>query len=85
MTKSDNTHTCACERAFKSWYLLDKHIKNSPLEICQQRKKRGAPAKPNAHAIHKAQQLSWYWRKELVKYNSAEEVKKRKIRKANKE
>ena len=63
MVKSSNPHTCACELAFKSWYLLDKHIKTSPLEICQQRKKRGIPAKPNANGIHKAQMLRNYYEK----------------------
>ena len=85
MTKLQNPHTCACGDTFKSWYLLDKHIKNSPVEICQQRKKRGFAAKPNATTIHREQKLRMYHEKyKLEKYNSAEEVEKRRLREEDK-
>ena len=86
MTKIQNSHTCACGDTFKSWYLLDKHIKNSPVEICQQRKKRGFAANPNAVAIHREQKLKRYHEKYKVeKYNSAEMVEKRRLRQEAKE
>ena len=65
---------------------MDKHIKNSPVEICQQRKKRGFAAKPDAAAIHREQKLKRYHEKyKLEKYNSAEEVEKRRLRQEAKE
>ena len=65
---------------------MDKHIKNSPVEICQQRKKRGFAAKPDAAAIHREQKLKRYHEKYKVeKYNSAEMVEKRRLRQEAKE
>ena len=60
---------------------MDKHIKASPDEICQQRKKRGFPAKPNAAAIHRAQALRRYYEQ----YFTPEEVEKRRRRQEAKE
>ena len=65
---------------------MDKHIKNSPVEICQQRKKRGFAAKPNAAAIRREQKLRRYHEiYKVEKYNSAEEVEKRRLRQEAKE
>ena len=60
---------------------MDKHIKTSPDEICQQRKKRGFAAKPNAAAIHKAQKLRRYYEQ----YFTPEEAEKRRLRKEDNE
>ena len=64
---------------------MDKHIKTSKNEKCKERKKRGAPAKPNASAIHKAQKLRRYYEVSYEQYISAEGVEKRRRRQKDKE
>ena len=60
---------------------MDKHIKTSENKKCKERKKRGAPAKLNAAAIHKEQKLRWYYEQ----YFKPDEVEKRMRRQEDKE
>ena len=82
---SENALTCLCGAKFDTYFHRRKHREQATDAVCQQRKKRGFAARPNAAAIHREQMKRRYYHLKKEKYDSAEEVEKRKLREENKE